>query len=143
MFLRKKIRFCLSDPSHYKEFLVCLSMPYTLMERKLRMPQIQGVQGRMPYAAAKQQPSTCEPLACSCLNKSRRLGILGFPQRWRIPTIGRDSPKEKAYWLFLVNQNREKNRNLITHHYCEYTILNSNYYFLDQHYAFIVKYNCP
>ena len=23
-------------------------------------------------------------------------GILGFPQRWRIPTIGRDSPKEKA-----------------------------------------------
>jgi hypothetical protein len=35
----------------------------TLMERKLRMPQIQGVQGRMPYAAAKQQPSTCEPLA--------------------------------------------------------------------------------
>jgi hypothetical protein len=27
------------------------------------MPQIQGVQGRMPYAAAKQQPSTCETLA--------------------------------------------------------------------------------
>jgi len=31
---------------------------FTLMERKLRMPQIQGVQGRMPYAAASQQPST-------------------------------------------------------------------------------------
>jgi hypothetical protein len=31
-----------------------------------------------------------------------------FPQRWRIPTFGRDSPKEKAYWLFHVNQNGEK-----------------------------------
>jgi hypothetical protein len=31
-----------------------------------------------------------------------------FPQRWRIPTIGRDFPKEKAYWVFHVNQNGEK-----------------------------------
>ncbi len=28
------------------------------MERKSRMPQIQGVQRRMPYAAASQQPPT-------------------------------------------------------------------------------------
>ena len=28
------------------------------MERKLRIPQIRGVRGRMPYAAASQQPST-------------------------------------------------------------------------------------
>jgi hypothetical protein len=35
----------------------------SLIERKSRMPQIQGVQGRMPYAAARQQPSTCERLA--------------------------------------------------------------------------------
>jgi hypothetical protein len=26
------------------------------------MPQIQGVEGRLPYAAAKQQPSTASPL---------------------------------------------------------------------------------
>jgi hypothetical protein len=35
-------------------------------------------------------------------------GILGFPQRWRILTVGRDSPNEKADWLFHVNQNGEK-----------------------------------
>jgi len=39
-------------------------------------------------------------------------GIIGFPQRWRIPTIGRDSPKEKAYRLFHVNKNREKEEHL-------------------------------
>ena len=37
------------------------SLSNTLMERKLRMPQIQGVQGRRPYAAASQQPSTASP----------------------------------------------------------------------------------
>ncbi len=75
------------------------------------MPQIQGVQRRMPYAAAKQQPSTCEPLAtpemgvscCSAENLFQPNSR--FPQRWRIPTIGRDSPKEKAYRLFHVNEN--------------------------------------
>jgi hypothetical protein len=46
--------------------------------------------------------------------------IIGFPQRWRIPTVGRDSPKEKAYWLFHVNQNGEKKRSFITHHYSGY-----------------------
>jgi hypothetical protein len=35
-------------------------------------------------------------------------GIPGFPQRWRIPTIGRDSPKEKAYRLFHVNKIEKK-----------------------------------
>jgi len=36
----------------------CLLNFDTLIERKLSVPQIQGVQGRMPYAAASQQPST-------------------------------------------------------------------------------------
>ena len=40
----------------------------------------------------------CEPLA------TKDMGIIGFPRRWRISTIGRDSSKEKAYWLFLVNK---------------------------------------
>jgi len=74
------------------------------------MPQIQGVQGRMPYAAAPQQPTTASfgmrlftsagDWVYPAVRKNSR-----FPQRWRIPTIGRDSPKEKACWLFHVNQN--------------------------------------
>jgi hypothetical protein len=36
------------------------------------MPQIQGVQERMPYAAAKQQPPTCETLATSEMGYPRR-----------------------------------------------------------------------
>jgi hypothetical protein len=60
-----------------------------------------------PYAAAKQQPSTCE-LWHAFARKRWRWGIISFPQRWRIPIIGRDSPKEKDYWLFHVNQNGEK-----------------------------------
>jgi len=62
----------------------------------------------MPYAAASQQPSTCEPLATPEMGYPAVLENSRFPQRWRITTNGRDSPKEKAYWLFLVNQNREK-----------------------------------
>jgi hypothetical protein len=69
----------------------------------------------MPYAAAKQQPSTCKlwhalvytrtgDWVYPAVRKNSR-----FPQRWRIPTIGRDSPKEKAHWLFHVNKMEKKN----------------------------------
>jgi len=51
----------------------------TLMERKLRIPQIQGVQGRMPYAAAKQQPSTAS-LWHALVTSAGDRGIIGFPE---------------------------------------------------------------
>jgi len=82
----------------------------------------------MPYAAASQQPSTAnfgmllctqEPeIGVSCCSAENFFQPNSrFPRRWRIPTIGRDSPKEKAYWLFHVNENGEKKRTFITHHY--------------------------
>ena len=43
-----------------------------------RMPQIQGVQGRMPYAAAKQQPSTCELWHALVYTRAGDRGILLF-----------------------------------------------------------------
>jgi len=90
----------------------------TLIERKLRIPQIQGVQGRMPFAAASKQPSTASfgMLLCTqepeigvscCSAESPFQPNSRFPQRWRIPTIDRDSllSLQKAY-LSKESQNK-------------------------------------
>jgi len=49
----------------------------------------------MPSAAASQQPSTCE-LWHALVTQAPEMGYHRLSQKWRIPTIGRDSPKEKA-----------------------------------------------
>ncbi len=48
------------------------------MERKSRMPQIQGVQRRMPYAAAKQQPPIASPWHALVYTRAGDRGILLF-----------------------------------------------------------------
>ena len=42
------------------------------------MPQIQGVQGRRPYAAARQQPTTCELWHALVYTSAGDWGILLF-----------------------------------------------------------------
>ena len=85
-------------PFHAGFFTVkkMIILSITLMERKSRMPQIQGVQRRMPYAAAKQQPSTCEPLA------TPEMGV---------SCCSYEQPLSRR-----VNK-MEKKRTFITHHY--------------------------
>ncbi len=63
------------------------------------MPQIQGVQGRMPYAAASQQPSTAS------------FGMLLCTQE---PEMGVSSAFPKG------KQNGGKKRTFITHQYGGY-----------------------
>ncbi len=65
------------------------------MERKLRMPQIQGVEGRMPYAAAKQQPSTTS-FGMRLCTQAPEIGVSSaFPK-------GKQNGEKKEH-LYLIN----------------------------------------
>ncbi len=59
------------------------------------MPQIQGVQGRMPYAAAEQQPSTASPWH-ALVSQAPEIGVSSaFPK-------GKQNGEKKEHLLLII-----------------------------------------